>query len=55
MLKCFLFLVQIRGYSEKYTPSLTIKPEVSKLQAFLKNIEAKNNKKSKTLKEGWES
>jgi len=50
-----LFLFQIRGYSEKYMPSVTLqpsKPKLSNLQAFLKQIETKKNNKGKELKEG---
>jgi len=51
------FNFQIRGYSEKYMPSVSlqpIKPKLSSLQTFLKEIEAKKNK-GKELKKGWKT
>ncbi|VVC37628.1 Helicase-like, DEXD box c2 type,DEAD2,P-loop containing nucleoside triphosphate hydrolase,Helicase [Cinara cedri] len=45
---------KIRGYSEKYMPSVTLhpsKPKISNLQAFLKDIKSKNNNKSAKTKE----
>ncbi|CAI6357961.1 unnamed protein product [Macrosiphum euphorbiae] len=45
---------KIRGYSEKYMPSVSLqpsKPKLSNLQTFLKQIETKKNNKGKELKE----